>query len=211
MPRDLIAGLRQFRHEIFPLYREHYARLVREGQKPTTLFIGCADSRVVPSLLTSSNPGELFVLRNVGNLVPPYEVDQGHHGTSAGIEFATLRLEVKDIIVCGHSHCGAVRSLYDPPLEGAAHIQRWLGLAREALLVGEPTDELLRRTEQRSIVLQLEHLMTYPSVRERVVAGALALHGWHYLLEEGRVLHLDVVRGGFVPLDSGPRLPSDPH
>lgn len=200
MPQQLIEGLRRFRRESFPRFREHYQRLVEQGQRPSTLFVGCADSRVVPDLLTSSLPGELFVLRNVGNLVPPFEQDAGFHGTSAGIEFATLMLEVKDIIVCGHSHCGAIRALFSPMRGDAPHVTRWLELARPALADSEPSEPALRRTEMRSIVLQLERLMSFPMVRERVERGELCLHGWYYVIEKGQVLGLDTGSGDFVPL-----------
>jgi carbonic anhydrase len=205
MPEHLIAGLRRFQRDVFPRYRDHYRRLVDEGQRPTTLFIGCADSRVVPDLLTDTLPGELFVLRNVGNLVPPFEPDAGYHGTSAGIEFAVLTLGVKDIVVCGHSDCGAIRALYRPPACPSAHIERWLDLARPARL-GEavapaPVDaETLRRTEQRSIVVQVERLLAYPAVGERVARGELCLHGWYYQIADGLVQSLDVASGQFAPL-----------
>jgi len=200
VPQQLIEGLRRFRRESFPRFREHYQRLVEQGQRPSTLFVGCADSRVVPDLLTSSLPGELFVLRNVGNLVPPFEQDAGFHGTSAGIEFATLMLEVKDIIVCGHSHCGAIRALFSPMRGDAPHVTRWLELARPALADSEPSEPALRRTEMRSIVLQLERLMSFPMVRERVERGELCLHGWYYVIEKGQVMGLDTGSGDFVPL-----------
>jgi carbonic anhydrase len=200
VPQQLIEGLRRFRRESFPRFREHYQRLVEQGQRPSTLFVGCADSRVVPDLLTSSLPGELFVLRNVGNLVPPFEQDAGFHGTSAGIEFATLMLEVKDIIVCGHSHCGAIRALFSPMRGDAPHVTRWLELARPALADSEPSEPALRRTEMRSIVLQLERLMSFPMVRDRVERGELCLHGWYYVIEKGQVLGLDTASGDFVPL-----------
>lgn len=200
MPQQLVEGLRRFRRESFPLFREHYQRLVAEGQRPSTLFVGCADSRVVPDLLTSALPGDLFVIRNVGSLIPPFEPDAGFHGTSAGIEFATLVLGVKDIVVCGHSHCGAIRALFGPQREDAPHIARWLELARPALVDALPTEQNLRRTEMRAVVLQLERLMSYPMVRERVESGELCLHGWYYVIEEGRVLGLDAGSGEFLPL-----------
>jgi carbonic anhydrase len=200
MPQRLIEGLRRFQQEHFPRFQEHYQKLVAEGQRPSTLFIGCADSRVVPDRLTSSVPGELFMLRNVGNLVPPFEPDAGFHGTSAGIEFGALILGVKDIVVCGHSHCGAIKALYEPSNPATPHISRWLELAREAQLDAPVSEDVLRRTERRSIVLQVERLMTYPMVRERVEAGDLCLHGWHYVIEDGSVHILDIVSGDFVPL-----------
>ncbi|HEX6133342.1 MAG TPA: carbonic anhydrase [Longimicrobiales bacterium] len=198
MPRHLIEGLRRFRAEHFPRFREHYERLVAEGQKPTALFIGCSDSRVVPDVLMGTGPGELFIVRNVGNFVPPFEHERGYHGTSAAIEFGVLKLGVSDIIVCGHSHCGAVRALYDAPDPRTPHINHWLELGREARVEGDPTEEALRQTEQRSVALQLSRLMTYPMVREAVEADRLALHGWHYIIERGEVLILDVERGEFV-------------
>ena len=198
MPRQLIEGLQRFRRDFFPRFRDHYARLVVEGQNPSTLFLGCADSRVVPDLLTDTLPGELFVIRNVGALVPPFEQDLGYHGTSAGIEFATLVLGVKDIVVCGHSHCGAIRALYDPPRQDTPHIVKWLELARPAALEEPVGPDMLRRTEMRSIVLQLERLLTYPMVRERTERGDLYLHGWYYVIEEGKVLALDLDTGEFT-------------
>lgn len=198
MPEHLIEGLRRFRREVFPRYREHYESLVREGQSPSTLFIGCADSRVVPELFTGVEPGELFHVRNMGAFVPPFESDYGYHGTSAAIEFAALVLRVDSIVVCGHTHCGAIRALYDPPAAQTPHIERWLELAREARVDGEPDERMLRRTEQRSIALQLQRLLTYPELQDRVENGTISLHGWHYIIEEGTVDILDVERGEFV-------------
>ena len=199
MPQRLIEGLRRFNSEHFPRFREHYERLVAEGQKPTTLFIGCSDSRLVPALLTDASPGELFVVRNVGNFVPPFESDDGFHGTSAAIEFATIVLRVTDIVVCGHSHCGAIAALYSPPNALTPHVTKWLQLGRDAMLEGNVDDDLLRRTEQRSIALQIERLLTFPIVRERVDRGEVSLHGWYYVIEEGRVDILDIESGTFKP------------
>lgn len=199
MPKQFIEGLRRFQREHFPRFQDDYRRLVEDGQHPSTLFIGCSDSRVVPDLLTGSRPGDLFILRNIGNLIPPYE-SNGYHGTPAGIEYAVLVLGVTDIVVCGHSHCGAIRSLYAPPPAGAPNIARWLELGQEAKLEGPVTEEMLRRSEKRSVVVQLERLMDYPIVRERVEAGSLHLHGWYYAIEEGTVKILDVERGEFVPV-----------
>ncbi|HSJ31916.1 MAG TPA: carbonic anhydrase [Longimicrobiales bacterium] len=198
MPEHLIEGLRRFRREVFPRYREHYEELVRKGQSPSTLFIGCADSRVVPELFTGVDPGELFHVRNVGAFVPPFESDYGYHGTSAAIEFASLVLRVDNVVVCGHTHCGAIRALYDAPTAQTPHIERWLELAHEARVEGPVDEALLRRTEQRSIALQLQRLLTYPDLRSRVEDGTISLHGWHYIIEEGTIDILDVERGEFV-------------
>ena len=200
MPDDLLERLRRFNTEAFPQYRSHFRLLVDDGQRPMTLFIGCSDSRIVPYLLTGTGPGELFLVRNVGGFVPPYDQSQGFHGTAAAIEFAVLNLDVQRIVVCGHSHCGAIRALYGEIPAAAQNLARWLELGREAALpVAEPGPEVLCRTEQRAVVLQLERLMDYPMVRERVEAGSLTLHGWHYVIEDGEVHVFDVARGGFVP------------
>lgn len=202
MTKELLRGLTRFRNEYFASHAADYRRLIDEGQHPRTLFIGCADSRVVPDLLTGAEPGDLFVVRNVGNLVPPAaEGSDHHHGVPAAIEFAVEILEVEEIIVCGHSHCGAMQALYEPPPAELTHLSRWLELAAEARLSldGPPTDDDLRRTERRSVVLQLDRLMQLPLVRRRVEAGELVLQGWHYVIEEGRVHIFDPESGEFVP------------
>lgn len=198
MTRELLKGLARFRNHHFPALADHYRDLVSRGQSPRTLFIGCSDSRVIPDLLTGSEPGELFVVRNVGNLVPPYEVDSGHHGVSAAIEYAVEVLGVRDIIVCGHSHCGAIHALYRPPETLTPHIRDWLELAEPARVEEPFCDDTLRRTEERSILLQLDRLMDFPGIRSRVDAGEIALHGWHYMLEEGLVRILDIETGEFL-------------
>jgi carbonic anhydrase len=240
MPDELLERLRRFHDDAFPLHRSHFRLLVDEGQRPTTLFIGCSDSRLVPYLLTGAGPGELFLVRNVGAFVPPYDgylvgpQDAsgvgppgghtqleaarrwvGYHGTAAAIEFAVLNLDVRRIVVCGHSHCGGIRALYGDVAPEAKNLAQWLELGREAALpVAEPGPEALRRTEQRAVVLQLERLMDYPMVRERVEAKRLTLHGWHYVIEDGEVHVFDVASGRFVPASAadhagtGPYLPA---
>ena len=224
MPDDeLLQRLRRFHLDAFPQYREQFQSLVNQGQHPTTLFIGCSDSRLVPHLLTGAGPGELFLVRNVGAFVPPYDgyvkgpqdtagahpprgLNQieaarhwvGHHGTAAAIEFAVLNLNVSRIVVCGHSHCGAIKALYEEVSDEAKNLQRWLDLGREAVLPVQCCPEALRRTEQRAVVLQLERLMDYPMVRRRIEDGRITLHGWHYVIEDGEVHVFDVRTGGFV-------------
>jgi carbonic anhydrase len=216
MPDEMLERLRRFKDDAFPQYRAQFQQLVDDGQQPLTLFIGCSDSRIVPYLLTGAGPGELFLVRNVGAFVPPYDQSHGFHGTAAAIEFAVLNLSVKRIVVCGHTHCGAIRALYGEVPAAAQNLVRWLDLGREATLpIADPGPEVLRRTEQRAIVLQLERLMDYPMVRERVETGSLTLHGWHYVIEEGEVHVFDVRRGGFVPASlaehagTGPYLPQE--
>jgi carbonic anhydrase len=200
MPQRLIEGLKRFRREQFPELKEHYERLVNEGQQPTTLFIGCSDSRIDPARLTGALPGELFVVRNVGNFVPSFEADDGFHGTSAAIEFATVVLRVKDIVVCGHSHCGAIDALYRTENTMTPHVNKWLELGRAAMQQGPVDRELIRRTEERSVALQVERLMTFPMISERVQRGELTLHGWHYVIEEGMVYVMDPADGSFRPV-----------
>jgi carbonic anhydrase len=209
---DLLERLRRFHDDAFPTQRSLFRHLVDEGQHPTTLFIGCSDSRLVPYLLTGAGPGELFLVRNVGAFVPPHDQSQGFHGTAAAIEFAVLNLNVHRIVVCGHSHCGAIRALYGGVPPAAQNLARWLELGREAVLpVAEPGPEALRRTEQRAVVLQLERLMDYPMVRELVEARRLTLHGWHYVIEDGEVHVFDVQRGGFVPASQAANAGTAPY
>jgi carbonic anhydrase len=196
---ELLLRLRRFHSDYFPLHQQRFQDLVAQGQHPKTLFIGCSDSRVVPYLLTGAGPGELFIVRNVGAFVPPYDGSHGLHGTMAAIEFAVLSLHVERIIVCGHSHCGAIRAAYEGVPEEAVALQAWLKLATEALLPVQASPEALRRTEQRVVVLQLERLMAYPMVRREVEKGSLTLHGWHYVIEDGEIHIFDVRQGSFVP------------
>jgi carbonic anhydrase len=196
---ELLMRLRRFHSDYFPLHQQRFQDLVTEGQHPKTLFIGCSDSRLVPYLLTGAGPGELFIVRNVGAFVPPYDQSHGLHGTMAAIEFAVLSLKVERIIVCGHSHCGAIRVAYEGAPEEAMALKAWLKLAEEALLPVQPSPEALARTEQRCVVLQLERLMAYPMVRRSIEAGTLTLHGWHYVIEEGEIYIFDVQQGSFLP------------
>lgn len=198
-PDDLLQRLRRFHSDYFPGHQQRFQDLVAQGQHPKTLFIGCSDSRLVPYLLTGAGPGELFIVRNVGAFIPPYDGSHGLHGTMAAIEFAVLNLRVEQIIVCGHSHCGAIRAAYEGVPDEAVALRSWLKLAREALLPVQPCPEAMRRTEQRAVVLQLERLMDYPMVRRNVEQGHLTLHGWHYVIEEGEIHVFDVQQGDFVP------------
>ena len=211
MPTDeLLQRLRRFHDDAFPRYRAQFRELVDGGQHPSTLFIGCSDSRLVPYLLTGAGPGELFMVRNVGALVPPCGCGE-HHGTAAAIEFGVLQLKVRHIVVCGHSHCGAMRALYDDLPAEARNLAGWLSLARPAALPVRPTPEALRRTEQRAVVLQLERLMDYRIVRERVERGELSVHGWHYVIEDGEVHVFDLAQGGFVPASRAAHAGSGPY
>jgi carbonic anhydrase len=232
MPDELLERLRRFHEQTFPGIQDQFQDLVAHGQHPHILFIGCSDSRLVPYLLTGTGPGDLFIVRNVAAFVPPHdgmlpapsgEISPegtylgaarrftGYHGTAAAIEFAVLSLQVTHIVVCGHSHCGGIRALYEGVPPGAINLQAWLDLGREAALPVQVSPEALRRTEQRAVVLQLERLMGYPMVRERVEAGLLALHGWHYVIEDGEVHVFDVKTGQFVPASSATHSGTGPY
>lgn len=211
MPDELLERLRRFHDHTFPGVQEQFENLVKDGQHPTILFIGCSDSRLVPYLLTGTGPGELFIVRNVGAFVPPYDGSAGYHGTSAAIEFAVLNLKVSRIVVCGHSHCGGIRALYEEVDPQARNLAAWLDLGREAVLPVQVSPEALRRTEQRAVVLQLERLMGYPMVREQVEARKIALHGWHYVIEEGEVHVFDVKSGEFVPASTANHSGTGPY
>jgi carbonic anhydrase len=227
MPDELLSRLRRFNTDFFPQYQSVFKDLVEHGQHPTILFIGCSDSRIVPYMLTGAGPGELFLVRNVAAFVPPYDgklreqhVQHGSedgaqwvglHGTAAAIEYAVLALNVQHIIVCGHSHCGGIRALYTEIPEEALNLRAWLELGREAALPVQPSPEALRRTEERSVVLQLERLMDYPMVRSRVERGELALHGWHYVIEDGEVNVFDVQQGRFVPASAAEHSGTGPY
>ena len=196
---ELLLRLRGFKSDYFPLHQQRFQDLMSQGQHPKTLFIGCSDSRLVPYLLTGTGPGELFIVRNVGAFIPPYDGSHGLHGTTAAIEFAVLSLKIERIVVCGHSQCGGIRAAYEGVPDEAVALKAWLRLVQEALLPVQPSPEAMRRTEQRSVVLQLERLMDYPMVRRAVEAGTLTLHGWHYVIEEGEIHIFDAQQGDFVP------------
>jgi len=203
---QMIKGNQKFKDIHFPKLEKRFDDLVENGQKPTILFIGCSDSRVVPDLIVNSKPGDMFILRNIGNFVPPYKNDSDFHGSSAAIEYAVSVLEVRDIIICGHSHCGACASLYqdlsnEPHLK---HVKKWLELGKKAkeytLLATqdkENKEQILRTTEKISIKHQLENLLTYPEIYKKVKDGKLDIHGWYYKIEDGTIEYYDGESCGF--------------
>ncbi len=206
--QKIIHGFKHFRKAYFSDSTDLYARL-KHGQMPGTLMIACCDSRVDPAHVTRSAPGELFVLRNVANLVPPYHPDSAFHGVSSAIEYAVRHLEVKHIIVMGHSGCGGIQTLmseewHDHPSE---FLTRWLSLAEPARervntrLAGLSRELKLRACEETSILLSMENLMTFPWIRERVEAGTLKIHGWYFNMNEGEMYDYDSEKEEFLPLD----------
>jgi len=199
-------------NELFKSYfkknKESLLKLVSSGQSPKALFIGCSDSRVIPDLMVQSAPGDLFVIRNVGNFVPPYKPDEDYHATASGIEYAVGVLHVKKIIICGHTHCGAISSLYkdisDPSL---VHTKKWLELGNSAkmnaiLSLGANADrkQLCRLTEKLSIMKQLENLLTYPLVKKAFENSELSIHGWLYDIETGEIKYYNADSYEFLPL-----------
>jgi len=201
-------GHENFRKVQFRQNENRFKKLVAEGQNPKALFIGCSDSRVVPNLITGTGAGDLFITRNIGNLVPPYKPDSDFHATAAVIEYAVSELEVSDIIVCGHSDCGAVKALYKDhkKSEDNIHTVKWLELAKDAKKVAvealpkAPEKQLLEYTEKISVVYQLENLLSYPAVRRGVEEGRIFLHGWHYDIAEGSIEYYDDESFEFKPL-----------
>jgi len=197
--KSLIDGHNAFHSVKFTKNKERFKTLVEEGQNPKALFIGCSDSRVMPALITNSKPGDLFIARNIGNFVAPFNPSQYYHATASAIEYAVSVLEVSDIIVCGHSECGAIASLFKniEPNDENLHTIKWLELGenakRSALLSlkGKPHAEILDYTERVSVIFQLENLLTYPAVKRRVDKGELFLHGWHYDIKNGKIEYYD--------------------
>jgi carbonic anhydrase len=202
--QKLIRGIHQFRNQDFRPLQGLFEQLAK-GQTPETLFITCSDSRIDPNLLTQSRPGDLFILRNAGNIVPPHGAANG--GEAATIEFAVAALGVKDIVLCGHSHCGAMKGLLNPesvaPLPSVA---AWLSHAETTRRIVQDNyghldgDRLVTATVEENVLVQLENLRTLPAVASRLVRGDLHLHGWVYKIETGEVFAYDHTCGQFVPL-----------
>ena len=182
-------------------------RKLEQGQTPSTLFVTCADSRVNPQLLTSTDPGEIFVARSIGNLIPPH--GSGDRGTAALIEYAVQVLQVEHVVVCGHSQCGAVKSLLDPDDDATVpRVTEWLHYAEtarattQALAEKAPANEKLKVATQHNVAAQLANARTYPAIAASVALGKLQLHGWYYDIGSGGVDSLDPVRNTFHPLSA---------
>jgi carbonic anhydrase len=201
---DIIAGIRTFQRDVYPQYRELFEKLAA-GQSPEALVITCSDSRVDPFLFTQAQPGQLFVLRNAGNLVPIYDGFVG--GVTATIEFAVVGLRVPNIIVCGHSGCGAITGLLHPEtLENMPNVEDWLrhhaqpvrDILAQAGRLGGP-DELAQAVDA-NVLVQLENLRTHPSVADALAAGRVTLHGWVYDIASGEVRAYNEAWKQFGPL-----------
>jgi carbonic anhydrase len=212
--QKLIQGIHHFQTHVFRPQRELFERLAR-GQHPEALFITCSDSRINPNLITQTEPGELFIVRNAGNIIPPH--GQTPSGEEATVEFAVVGLGIKDLIVCGHSHCGAMRGLLHPEgLQEMPALAAWLSHAEATRRIMREKyrhladDALLTATAQENVLVQLENLRTHPAVAAGLARGDLKLHGWVYKIETGEVFAYDPGQGQFVPLTDRPPPPVPP-
>jgi carbonic anhydrase len=213
---DFVAGFERFQQQYFGGEQSVFQRL-RKGQTPRALVISCCDSRADPGMLLGAGPGEIFVVRNVANLVPPYQHGAPMPGVRADIEFAVKSLQVERIIVLGHSGCGGIGALMDGEGVGQSHyefIGAWVSIAakaREQVLRDLPNASRpvqAKACEQAAIALSIENLRSFPWIGERVEAGVLALHGWYFDLEHGELLQYDAPTGRFAALVARPDGPA---
>jgi len=210
-PRQLIEGYRSFRTGRLAREQDRYRELAESGQSPEVMVIGCIDSRVSPEVIFDARPGELLVVRNVANIVPPYEPDAHAHGVSAAIEFGVVALKVRHVVVLGHGQCGGVRAFADEaePLTPGDFIGKWMRLMAPAADKVGPRGTLshgdyLVRLEQANVANSLENLMTFPRLREGVERGHIALHGAYFGVANGELLIRDAATGAFLPPDGAP-------
>jgi len=209
--QHIVDGFKHFRHDVFPEQEELFKKLAT-AQHPKAMFITCADSRIVPELITQSSPGDLFVTRNVGNVVPPYGPMNG--GVSTAIEYAVLALGVHHIIICGHSDCGAMRAVLNPDtLERMPTVKAWLRHAEVAKTVVQDNcnctgeHETMHVLTEENVIAQLRHLQTHPSVASKIASGQLFIHGWVYDIETSEIRAYDAEQGTFLPLDGEHSIP----
>jgi carbonic anhydrase len=205
----LIEGVHKFRNDEFGNYRKLFRKLSREGQNPHTLFITCSDSRVLAELITQSQPGDLFVVKNIGNIVPPANVTGDTNSTAAAIEFAVETLRVSDIVICGHSQCGAMSALLDknPASELMPHLRDWLGIAAPVLETMKNDYAHLTEKDARenaaaeeNVLFALDNLHSYPCVQDRLADGTLRLHGWFFKIATAELFAYDPETRQFTPL-----------
>lgn len=206
----LIRSHKRFKKKYGKKYSSLFQKLVDEGQSPKTLFIACSDSRVVPNLITYTKPGDLFIARNIGNFVPPFDPDPEASATPAVIEYALSVLNVDNIILCGHTDCGACKSLYqDIPDDNIemVNVKKWLRFgesAKEQALAFVGKDDkkaLYTATEKFNVIEQLKNLLTYPAVKRKVEEGTIFVQGWYYHLDNGEVEYFDPIEHRFLPID----------
>lgn len=204
-PRRLIEGYRAFLGERLRHEQDRYRELAESGQSPEVMMIGCCDSRCAPEVIFNARPGELFVVRNIANLVPPYAPDEQAHGVSSALEFGVVALKVKHIVVLGHARCGGVKAFAEDaaPLTPSDFIGKWMSLmAPAAEKVGprgeRSESEYLTALEQANVALSLENLMTFPRLRERVEQGEMTLHGAYFGVATGQLSVRDPATGRFA-------------
>lgn len=207
-PQELIAGYRAFATHRLLTEQSRYRDLSERGQSPDTMVIGCCDSRVSPEVIFDAGPGELFVVRNVANLVPPYAPDGEAHGVSAALEFAVQVLHVKNIVVLGHAQCGGIKALVqDPePLSPGDFIGKWMSILSPALDTArhhhhEHDHDFISHVEQQAVLTSLENLMTFPCIRILAERGKLQLHGAYFGVAKGSLSILDHATGEFTKVD----------
>lgn len=211
--KKLVAGFNNFRAHYFFERQNLYRRLVSEGQKPKVAVIACADSRVDPAIVLQVEPGDIFAIRNVANLVPPFEVDaegdMSYHGTSAALEFAVEVLGVEHIVVFGHAHCAGIQAMIDNQQQGKVagrFIQAWTTIAAQAFHRAKTIDPtvsgeaLARCCERQAVLVSLENLMSFPFIQEKVDAGTLEIHGWYLDIAEGELMAYNPQKHAFEPL-----------
>jgi carbonic anhydrase len=200
----LITGVAKFQRDVFPGKKAVFKKLAN-GQNPEVLFITCADSRIDPNLVTQTEPGDLFICRNAGNIVPPHSNKTG--GMTASIEFAVAALGIEHIIICGHTDCGAMKgALHPEQLDELPHVKEWLGHCRSASEVvkekhGCLTDEHLNELTQENVLQQIQHIKTHPAVAAKLAAGKVKLHGWVYNIAQGTILCWDETMGKFIEME----------
>ncbi|MCP3865589.1 MULTISPECIES: carbonic anhydrase [Marisediminitalea] len=202
----VISGVAKFQKEVFPNKKAAFQKLAN-GQNPEVLFITCADSRIDPNLVTQTEPGDLFICRNAGNVVPPHSNQTG--GMTASIEFAVAALGVSHIVVCGHSDCGAMKgAINTEALSALPHVKEWLGHCRVATEVVKErcgcselnAQEHLQLVTEENVVQQMQHLRTHPAVAAKIATGHVKLHGWFYNIETAAVTCYDEESGKFAPM-----------
>ena len=209
---ELIGRVLRFEKEVYSIRSELYGKLASRGQAPKALMISCADSRIVPEQVMQAEPGDLFVCRNAGNIVPPFAQKNG--GVSSTVEYAISALGVRDIIVCGHSDCGAMKAVAEPHLvENMPNVAAWLrhsDAANQVVRDAYPelsNGDLVRAISLENVVAQLAHLRTHPSVASGIARGEISLHGWFVDIQAGQIIGLDGETGQFMPLREGEPLP----
>jgi carbonic anhydrase len=208
-PHRLVEGYRQFAEGRLRHEQDRYRELAEAGQSPEVLVIGCCDSRVSPEVIFDARPGELFVVRNVANIVPPYEPDGRAHGVSAALEFGVAALKVKHIVVLGHARCGGVKAFAEKaePLTPGDFIGSWMRLMAPAAAKAGPQDALpwtdyITRLEQANVANSLDNLKTFPRLRQMIERGEVAIHGAYFGLATGELSVRDEAIGEFVPVMS---------